>query len=146
MTTLEQIEKDYVQAFKNKEVSVISTFRLLLAALQNEKIKLKTDLKEEDVIKIVKSEIKKRKESIEEYDKANRQDLADKEKNELNTLEKYLQEQMSEEEIKIKVLEVLNKLDDKDNLGKVIGQVMAVLKGQADGNLVRKIVEKEMNK
>lgn len=146
MTTLEQIEKDYVQAFKNKEVSVISTFRLLLAALQNEKIKLKTDLKEEDVIKIVKSEIKKRKESIEEYDKANRQDLADKEKNELNTLEKYLPEQMSEEEIKIKVLEVLNKLDDKDNLGKVMGQVMAVLKGQADGNLVRKIVEKEMNK
>ncbi len=146
MSLYSQIEKDYQQAFKNREESEVSTLRLLLAALKNEKIKKMVDLAEEDIIKIIKSEIKKRKEAIEEYQKAARQELADKEQAELIILEKYLPKQMNEQEIKKKVKEILAKITEKDNLGQVMGQVMAELKDKADGSLVRKAVEEELNK
>ncbi len=146
MSLYSQIEKDYQQAFKNRAEDLVSTLRLFLAALKNERIKKKEDLTDDDVIKILKTEIKKRKEAIEEYMKATRSELADKEKKELAILEKYLPQQMSEQEIRDKVSQVLNQLPEKDNIGKVMGQVMAELKGQADGNLVRKIVEEEISK
>ncbi len=144
MSLLEQIEKDFQQAFVKKEQAVVSTLRLLLAALKNERIQKKEDLKDEDVVKVIKSEIKKRKESIIEYEKANRQELADKEKKELEILEKYLPKQMSEEEIEKKVKEIINQLEDKENIGKVMAAVMSELKDKADGSLVKQIVEKEI--
>ena len=95
---------------------------------------------------MIKSEIKKRREAIEEYNKADRQELVSLEEKELAILLKYLPEQMSEEAIRQKVQEILGQVTDKDNLGKVMGTVMAELKGQADGALVKQIVEEEINK
>ena len=146
MSILEQINSDFQQALKNREVIVVSTLRLLLASLKNERIKKMADLEEEDVQRILKSEIKKRKESILDYQKGKRQDLADKEESEIKIIEKYLPLQLNEEEIRKKIEDILAKLDDKSNLGKVMGMIMNELKGQADGNIVRKIVEEEINK
>ena len=146
MSILDQIEKDYEQAFKAKEKNVVSTLRMLLAALKNEKIKKKDHLADEDIIRVIKSEIKKRKEAIEEYNKADRQELASIEEKELNILEEYLPAQMSEEEIRQQVKQILAEVEDKESLGKVMGVVMAELKGQADGSLVKQIVEEEINK
>jgi hypothetical protein len=144
MSILDQIEQDYEQAFKAKEQNVVSTLRMLLAALKNEKIKKKGHLTDEDIIKVIKSELKKRKEAIEEYNKANRQELASLEAKELEILEKYLPAQMSEEMIRQKIKEILQGISDKDNIGKVMGAVMSELKGSADGALVKKIVEEEI--
>jgi len=146
MSISEQINSDFQQAFKNREQSVVSTLRLLLASLKNERIKKMADLEEEDVLKILKSEIKKRKESIVEYQKGNRQDLVDQEASEIKIIEKYLPAQLSEDEIRQKIRDILAKTEDKSNLGKVMGLIMNELKGQADGNIVRKIVEEEINK
>lgn len=146
MSILDQIEKDYERAFKAREENVVSTLRMLLAALKNEKIKKRAHLTDEDSIKVIKSEIKKRREAIEEYNKADRQELVSLEEKELAILLKYLPEQMSEEAIRQKVQEILGQVTDKDNLGKVMGTVMAELKGQADGALVKQIVEEEINK
>ncbi|HDQ22803.1 MAG TPA: GatB/YqeY domain-containing protein [Candidatus Uhrbacteria bacterium] len=146
MALYSQIENDFQQAFKERKEDEISTLRLFLAALKNERIKKMADLTEEDIIKVLKSEMKKRKESISEYEKADRQELADKEKKELAILEKYQPKQLSEDEVRTKVKEILASLAERDNLGKVMGQVMAELKNQADGNLIRKIVEEEISK
>ncbi|MBD3359102.1 MAG: GatB/YqeY domain-containing protein [Candidatus Buchananbacteria bacterium] len=146
MSILNQIEKDYEQAFKAKEQNVVSTLRMLLAALKNEKIKKKGHLTDEDIIKVIKSETKKRKEAIEEYNKADRQELASLEAKELEILKQYLPEQMSEEMVRQKVKEILKEISDKENIGKVMGSVMPQLKGMADGALVKQIVEEEINK
>ncbi len=146
MSLLAQIEKDYEQAFKNRQQTVVSTLRLLLAALKNEMIKSKGDLTEDAIIKVIKTEVKKRKESIFEYEKADRMELATAEKEEQLILEEYLPEQMSEEDVRLKVKEILSSIDDLDNIGKVMGAVMGQLKDAADGNLVKKIVEEETKK
>jgi len=146
MALYSQIENDFQQAFKERKEDEISTLRLLLAALKNEKIKKMADLTEEDIIRVLKSEMKKRKESISEYEKAGRQELADKEKKELAILEKYQPKQLSEDEVRTRIKEILVSLAERDNLGKVMGQVMAELKNQAEGNLIRKIVEEEISK
>jgi len=146
MPLFDLIQKDFEQALKQKDLNVISTLRLLLAALKNARIEKRADLEDEDIIKVLKSELKKRKESIIEFEKGQREDLATKEKTELAILEKYLPQQMSEAEITKKVMQILAQAPDKDNIGKVMGQVMAELKGQADGSLVRKIVEAQLQK
>lgn len=144
MSILEQINIDFQQAFKDREHGAIATLRLLLAALKNERIKKMADLEDADTIKVLQSEVKKRKESILEYQKGNREDLADREKAEIQIIEKYLPAQMGEEEIRKTIKKIIRHLGDEGNLGKIMGAVMAELKGKADGNLVKKIVEEEI--
>jgi len=159
MSILQQIDSDFQQALKDQNQNAMSTLRLILAALKYERIRKKADLTDDDAVKIIKSEIKKRKEAITDYAKGNRADLAAKEQAEIKIIEKYLPLQLSEEEVRAKVKAILDTLEDKDNAGKVMGKVMAEMKdpglgspreagqgGQADGALVRKIVEEELNK
>jgi len=146
MPILEKIDSDFKQALKAQKPDAVSTMRLLLAALKNERIKKMADLTDEDVIKIIKSEIKKRKESIAEYEKGQRPDLADKEKRELEILNPYLPAQMDEGQIRSVVEKILTTMPDKENEGRVMGAVMAELKGQADGALVRKVVSELLKK
>lgn len=145
MTIIEQIDKDFQQAFKAKNEGAVSTLRLLNAAFKYERIKKMADLTDEDAIRILKSEIKKRREAINDYEKGQRPELVAKEKAEIVLIEKYLPAQMDEAEVRAKVQEIFQSLEDKDNLGKVMGKVMAGLKGQADGALVKKIVEDLLN-
>jgi uncharacterized protein len=141
MTIWEQIDQDLMQAQKEKKADAVSILRLLSSALKYERIKKRAELTDEDTIKILKSEIKKRHEAISDYDRGGRQDLVAKETGEIEFIEKYLPAQMSEEDVRAKVQAVLDTIEDKSNLGKVMGKVMAELKGQADGVLVKKIVE-----
>ncbi len=146
MSVLEQIEKDFQQALKVKEIDAVSTLRLIMAALKYERIRKMADLTDEDAIKILKTEIKKRKESISEYERGKRQDLMAKEQTELEIIEKYLPAQLSEEEIIAKVKKIVAENPEEENIGKIMGKIMAEFKGQADGNIVRKVVEQELAK
>jgi hypothetical protein len=146
MSILEQINNDFQQAFKKREESAISTLRLILAVLKNERIKKRADLDDEEIIRVLKSEIKKRNEAILDFQKGQRDDLVQKEQAEIKIIEKYLPAQMSEEQVRLKVREILDQIEDKGNLGKVMGQIMSELKGGSDGSLVRKIVEEELAK
>ena len=139
----------------------LSVLRMLQASLQNkEKEKrtkiLKTDpsksekavakeaaISDEEVIEAVMSEIKKRKDSIEQFEKGGRPELAATEKKELAILMEYAPKQMPEEEIKKIVAEAIKKTGSssaKDS-GKVMGMIMPQVKGKADGSLVSKIVQ-----
>jgi uncharacterized protein YqeY len=146
MTILEQIDQDLLQALKSKDQKTTSTLRLLSAALKYERIKKMQDLTDEDVIKVLKSELKKRRESIADYTQGNRPDLAAKEQEEIPMIEKYLPAQMGEAELKAKIQAILQNMADKENSGKVMGKVMAELKGQADGSAVKKILDELLAK
>jgi uncharacterized protein len=141
MAIIEQIDKDFQQALKEKNLSAVSNLRLLSAALKYERIKKMADLTDEDAVRIFKSEIKKRREAINDYARGGRPELAAKEQAEIEFIEKYLPAQMGEDEVRAKVQAILKDIDDKGNLGKVMGKVMAELKGQADGAMVKHIVE-----
>ena len=135
---------------KGKEAERLSTLRMLLAALKNKKIELKQedDLSDEQAIQIIKSEIKKRKDSIIAYKDGGREDLAKKEQLELEILSKYMPEQMSEEDVFKAVTKVVVGLGDVSpaDFGRVMGAAMKELKGQADGTVVSDAVKKVLNK
>jgi uncharacterized protein YqeY len=100
-------------------------------------------MNEEDELKILKNQAKKRKDAIDMYEKAGRTELMDKEKQELALIETFLPQQMSEEEAKAIIAKILadSGATDMKDLGKVMGTAMKELKGKADGTLVQKIVK-----
>lgn len=146
---LETINNDLKQSMKDRAVFELSVLRMLISAIKNKKISLGKDfeMKDSDVVDVIKSEIKKRKDSETTYRDAGRMDLAEKEEKEIKTLEKYMPEQMSEEEIEKMVLETISQLSASGvkDFGKVMGAMMGRIKGKADGDLVSGTVKRILN-
>lgn len=105
-------------------------------------------LNDEEINEVISSEIKKRKESIEQYQKGGREELAQKERDELNILMAYMPEQMSEDAVCDEVKKIISQTgaSSPKDIGRVIGVVMAKVKGKADGQMVSKIVKELLNK
>ena len=143
----DEILIDLKQAMRDKKTLDLNVLRMLLTAIKNKKISLggggKDDLHDNQISAIIKSEIKKRKDSIVAYRDGEREDLALNEEREIKILEKYMPEQISEEELKkiiILALEPLGKLSSKD-FGRAMGAVMKEVGNKADGNMVSKILK-----
>ena len=141
-----KISEDLKIALRAKRKNELSVLRMLLAAIKNKKIELiaKDELTDEQIFAVIKSEIKKRKDSIEAYANGQRPDLVDQESAEIKILEKYCPAQMSEAEIEKIVEEVISSIKgaNMSNFGQVMGQVMGRTKGQAEGNAVSALVKK----
>ncbi|MDD2646667.1 MAG: GatB/YqeY domain-containing protein [Patescibacteria group bacterium] len=151
MTLFEKILEDLKQAMIKKDEIKVSALRMLKASLQNLEIELKAKKKEltdELTIEIVSCETKRRKESIEAFDKGGRQDLAQKEKKELEILSVYLPEQLSEEKLRVIIQSKIKELSaaGPQDFGKVMGAVSKETKGKADGNKVSALVKEELSK
>ena len=133
---------------RDKQVETLSVLRMLVAALRNKEISLRdggaVELTDEQAQEVVASEIKKRKDSVEAYVAGGRQELADKESAEIKILEKYLPEQMGDVELKKIIEEVI--AAGATDFGRVMGQVMARVKGKADGGKVGELVKKSLGK
>ena len=112
------------------------------ARITEEELEKESGLLEDEVLEIISSEIKKRKEAALLFEKGKRMDLSEKEKEEAKILEKYLPEQLSEEKIKKLARDIIEKNGAKDlkDTGKIMAELMPKLKGKADGNLVSKVV------
>lgn len=143
----DKILNDLKQAMIGKRKLELSVLRMLITSLKNKKISLggdgKGDLSKEQIIEIVAYEIKQRKDSITAYEDGNRKELADKEREEIKILEEYMPEQMSKEELKKEVKEIISSLGEVSakDFGRVMGAVMPKFKGRADGNTVTAIVK-----
>lgn len=152
MTKLaEKIQKDLKAALKAKRVLELSVLRMLITAIRNREIERKKKdkgLSSEEIVEVISSEIKKRKEAIKEYKKGARGELAEKEEKEMEILAKYMPKQLSEDELRVKVKEVIKNLasSSSQDLGRVMGALMGEVKGKADGALVNKIVRQELTK
>ena len=138
----ETIFNDMIEALKGKEKLKLSTLRLIRAAIKNAEISKKDKLTEDEVIGIVTSNLKKLEESLDIFTKAQRPELADKAKKEIEIVKKYLPEQLSEEEIKKIVEETFLKFEFKglQDIGPAMREIMPQLKGKADGKMVNKMV------
>ena len=145
----EQILSDLKNALKSGDTFKRDVLRLLSGALKNveiEKKKREEGLNDQEVVEVIKKSIKQRKDSIEQYENGGRQDLADKEKKEIEVLSVYLPEQMGEEKVREEVKKVIAETgaSSQKDFGKVMGMSMKKVQGQADGDLVKKIVEEEL--
>ena len=139
----QEIERGIKEALKSGEALRLSALRLFLAAIQNEEIAKQEPLSDEEVMAIAQRLIKQRRESIAAFEKGGREELAAKERVELQILSNFLPQQLSEDEIRKIVEEVRSNLPetDQNNFGKVMGMAMARLKGKAEGNTVSRVVK-----
>lgn len=144
MTLKEQLQQDLITAMKAKDETATSAIRLLKTAIMRfETAGEQKVANDADVTQLIGKEIKQRKDSIEQFEKGNRPELAAKEKAELTVLEKYLPAQLSEDEVRTIVKDVIASTgaSSKADLGKVMGALMPKTKGKADGGMVNKIVQ-----
>lgn len=138
-----QINTDLKQSMKESKAEATATLRMLVSAVKNEQIAKQKDLSDEDVVAVVSREVKKRRDSVTQYEGAGRGDLADKEKAEIAILQKYLPTQLSEDQITEVVKAVVSE-NAGQPFGVVMRQAMTKLKGQADGNIVQRIVKEQL--
>jgi uncharacterized protein YqeY len=143
MEIQKKVEEALKRAMKEKNADALAVFRLLKSAMDYKSIELKRELTDDDMIALIKSEVKKRNESIEAFTAGNRPELAEKEKNEMPFLMQFLPEQMSEESVREIVKTAVEAMpeEDRKNFGKVMGVAMKELKGKADGGVVGQIVK-----
>lgn len=142
------INKQIAETMKAKDEIRLSTLKLLLSALHNAKIDKRGDLTEEEELEIVGREAKKRKDAIEAYEKVGASDRAEKEKKELIILQEFLPEELSDEKVTKLVDETIaaTGASSLQDMGKVIGAVMAKAKGRADGKKVAETVRRKLTK
>jgi len=147
LSLLERLNNDMKQAMKNKEKDKLVVIRMIKAAIQNERIKLGRDLSEEDELSVLSREVKQRKDSLHEFEKAGREDLVDKISAELKHVEIYMPEQLSEEELAEIVKQTIadTGASSKKEMGKVMAALMPKVKGKADGSLVNKLVQQHLS-
>ncbi len=146
----QQLKEKMVAALKAREEVALTTLRGILGAITNELVaqRRKPDemLEDDGVLSVIKRAVKQRKDSIEQFEKGGRDDLASREKEELAILEEYLPSQASREEIEAVVVKVIESLGEVDpsKMGIVVGAAMKELAGSADGAIVKEIVAEKI--
>ncbi len=141
------IEEAVKVSMKNRDKEITSTLRMAISELKKEEIDKRIDLEDEQVIQILQRMIKQRKDSYSQFSDAGRNELAEKEQNEINILSNFLPEQLSEEELTLIVAEVIveTAASGPQDMGKVMGSLKQRIKGNADMGLVSKIVKENLS-
>ncbi len=149
MSLTERVQKDMVAAMRGKEELRLSTLRMMKAALQNKRIEKRADLDEKEELQVFSTMIKQRKDSIEQFTKGGRLELAQKESDEIAIIEAYMPKAAGEEEIVAAVRAVVAEMGSPTmkDIGVVMKNVMAKFGGtRVDGKLVSEAVKKELSK
>jgi len=139
---IEKIEADLKSAMLDANKQTVSTLRLLKSALKNKSIELKRELNDKDVMAVLRSEAKKRRESIEMYTTGSKPDLAAKEQAELELIESYLPAQLSDEELAQMIATIQTELGEKAHKGQLIQTVIQRAEGRADGRRISEYINK----
>jgi uncharacterized protein YqeY len=151
MALKDQIMADLKQAMKAKEQDRLRVLRSLKSKLLEREISERQEgeasLSDEQTIEVLMKAAKQRKESIEQFEKGGRDDLVQSEKEELEIINSYLPEMLSEEEVRKVAQQKINQLgaENMADMGKVMGAMMQELKGKAEGSLVSKVVKEELS-
>jgi uncharacterized protein len=147
MSLLNDLNQDMKQAMKDKNKQKLSVIRMLKASLQNEAIKQGRELNEEEELTVLVREMKQRKDSLQEFEKAGRDDLVAGLQDEIAVLTPYLPKQLTEEELSEIVAQTISETGaaSKADMGKVMGALMPKVKGKADGGLVNRIVQQQLS-
>ena len=146
MSLFEQIQTDMYAAMKAREKEKSGTLRIALAKLKDKRIEKREDLSEEEELKILKTLVKQRKESIQLYEKGGREDLVNAEKNEMEILNGYLPKMMSEDDIRSIVQSVVKEVGATStaDMGRVMPEVIKRGKGLIDGKTAQNFVRESL--
>ena len=141
-----KIQSDALMAMKNSDKFKVSVLRMLKSAIQAEKINAKNELTDENIIAIIKKQVKQRTDSILEYEKYNRPDMVETLKQEIKILEEYLPKQLSEEETKEAVKKIMSNYPDATikDMGKIMKEASSSLGSVADMSEVSKLIRNSL--
>lgn len=147
MSLVEKINDDVKLAMKSQDKEKLNVIRMVKSAIQLSKIELKHDLSDEEVIDVISKQIKMRKDSVEEFTKANRKDLAEQSQHEIEILNEYMPEQLSKEEVMSIIDQVFEKIQPTSpkQMGLVMKEVTPKIKGKFDMGEVSKIIKEKLN-
>lgn len=147
MNLVEKINEDVKTAMKNQEKNKLNVIRMLKSAIQLSKIELKHDLSDEEVIDVVAKQIKMRKDSMKEFEKASRKDLVDQYQQEIDILNEYLPEQLSLDEVVAIIDEVFAQVQPTSpkQMGLLMKEITPKVKGKFDMGEVSKIIKEKLN-
>lgn len=146
MSLASRIDKEYIEAYKARQTARVETLRLLKTALKNRLVELsrpRGELGDDEVMDVIIKQAKQRKDSIEQYNAANRPDLAAKEETELEILRAYLPQTLSGEELASVIEEAIAAVGAREprDMGKVMSHIMAARKGRVDGKTLSAAVK-----
>jgi len=141
MPLLKKIEQDIIEALKAGDKLRVSVLRGLKSDIKYRQISLGSELKDEQALEVINSAAKRRRESIEQFRKGDRNDLADKEGLELNLISAYLPQQLGEEELRAIILDAIKEsgVDSTQKIGMLMKVLMPKIKGKADGKMVNRL-------
>ena len=142
----ETLDSDLKEAMRNKEALKRTVLRTMLSEIRNAEINSQTTLDDEGIISVLTKQVQQRKDSVEAYEAANRQDLVAKESEEINIISVYLPEQLPQEEIEQIIESAISQsgASSLDDMGKIMGLVMPQVRGRADGKIVNTIVTSKL--
>jgi len=148
MSLQKTIHNRLIVATKEKDTVYVSTLRMLRAAIKNREVELQAEPDDQEILRLISTQVKQRKEAIRQFKDGGRDDLVNKEEQELSILMSYLPVQHSPETINDIVAGVIQELGAKDlkDMGRVMKTVMGQLAGSADGRLVNEIVRKHLSR
>jgi len=146
MNLSERLNEDMKQAMKSQDKFKLSTIRMVRSTIKNLEIDLKRTLDDNEVLDILSREIKQRKDALQEFEKAGREDLAASSRAEVEIIAVYLPKQLTEEEIKVIVQQTIQETgaSSKADMGKLMSALMPKVKGLADGKLVNQAVQQAL--
>jgi uncharacterized protein YqeY len=141
-----RINQDAKEALKSKDALTLNVLRMLKSEIRYKEIERGSELSDDDVISVLSTAIKKRKDSIQQFEKGGRDDLVSKEKEELTVVTKYMPEQVSEEELSQIISQAISEegATSASDLGKVMKLVMPKVRGRADGKKVNQMVSSQL--
>lgn len=148
MSLKERIEEDLKKGMKEKNESAVRALRMLKTAIRHAEVEKGAPLSDEDVVVLIRKLIRQRKESISAFESGRREDLAEKEREEIKVLETYAPPEMSDEEIEKFLKNIIESLkaSSTSDIGKVMKTAMRELKGRTEGGRIREIAEKLLSK
>ncbi len=142
-----KIIEDIKSAMKSQDKVALAVVRMLKSDIQMAELNKKSELTDDEIVSIVSKQIKMRKDSIKEFEKGNRNDLIEQSEQEIKILEKYLPEQLTEEEVTDIINNVFSKVNptSSSDMGKIMGALTPLVKGKADIGIVSKIVKEKLS-
>ncbi|MFD2672404.1 GatB/YqeY domain-containing protein [Marinicrinis sediminis] len=146
MSLSERLTEDMKQAMKNQDKFRLSVIRMIRSSVKNVEIEQKKTLDDNEVLDILNRELKQRKDSLQEFEKAGRDDLTENLHKEIEVITQYMPAQLTEEEIKTIVQQTIQEVgaSSKADMGKVMGAVLPKVKGRADGKYVSQLVQQSL--
>jgi uncharacterized protein YqeY len=146
MELLQRIEETLKEAMRARDESKLNAVRLLLTAMKVKEKEIKRSLNEAEIQQVISGQIKQRRDSIEQYGKADRRDLAESEEEEIRVLQAFLPEPLGEEELERIVAEAVSEVGavSVKDMGKVMKALMPKVSGRADGKLVNELVRRKL--